>query len=47
MPPELFSAIVVVSLVTSLVTPIVVARMLSGWTPRLKGEAPTEEPPQA
>lgn len=46
MPPELFSAIVVVSLVTSLVTPILVARLLSGWTPRLKGETASEEAPR-
>ncbi|MEP4380486.1 MAG: cation:proton antiporter [Alphaproteobacteria bacterium] len=45
MPPELFAGIVLVSLTTSLVTPIVVARLLSGWTPRLKGESAPGEPP--
>jgi Kef-type K+ transport system membrane component KefB len=47
MPPELFSAIVVVSLVTSLVTPIIVARLLTVWTPRLKGETSSGQPPQS
>lgn len=35
MPPELFGAIVLVSLVTSVASPIVVARMLRNWAPTL------------
>lgn len=36
MPPELFGAIVLISLVTSVLSPIIVARMLRNWTPTLR-----------
>jgi Kef-type K+ transport system membrane component KefB len=37
-PHELFGALVFVSLASSLVSPIVVARILARWTPRLSGD---------
>jgi len=40
MPPELFGAIVLVSLVTSILSPVLLARMLRNWTPELRDDPP-------
>lgn len=40
MPPELFGAIVLVSLVTSILSPVILARMLRNWTPELRSATP-------